>query len=142
MAMTPGRYTPEGADISQVNLALGLDRDGNGTMSFPNSFPSFLENNGSNNGAGGVQRQAPSPGPNAAANGGGAGINGMGVGLPMNAGQQADVNLVYQKLMELSDVLKDNREKTQGIVKGAEEIAVSELSVYHDFIWLAPHSAI
>lgn len=49
----------------------------------------------------------------------------MNVGMPMNAGQQMDVNLLYQKVVELSEVLKENREKTQGIVLGAEELAVS-----------------
>lgn len=52
-------------------------------------------------------------------------MNGMNVGVPMSAGQQMDVNMLYQKVVELSEVLKDNREKTQGIVAGAEELAVS-----------------
>ncbi|KAL6715411.1 hypothetical protein ACLMJK_006372 [Lecanora helva] len=52
-------------------------------------------------------------------NGNGNGMNGM----PMMAGQQMDVNLLYQKVMELSEVLKENREKTQGIVNGAEDLA-------------------
>ena len=42
----------------------------------------------------------------------------------MIAGQQMDVNFLFQKVMELSDVLRENREKTQGIVAGAEELAV------------------
>ena len=46
-------------------------------------------------------------------------------GLPMAAGQQADVNFLFQKLVELSEVLKENREKTAGIIAGAEELAVS-----------------
>ena len=45
-------------------------------------------------------------------------------GLPLIAGQQMDVNLLYQKVMELSEILRENREKTQGIVAGAEELAV------------------
>lgn len=57
------------------------------------------------------------------ANGNGNG-NGMN-GLPMIAGQQMDVNLLYQKVVELSEVLRENREKTQGIVNGAEDLAVS-----------------
>ena len=48
--------------------------------------------------------------------------NGSG-GLPMNAGQQMDVNMLYQKVIELSDVLRENRERTQAIVAGAEELA-------------------
>ena len=54
-------------------------------------------------------------------NGNGAGMNGM----PMIAGQQMDVNYLYQKVVELSEVLKDNREKTQAIIASAEELAVS-----------------
>lgn len=55
-------------------------------------------------------------------NGNGAGMNGM----PMIAGQQMDVNFLYQKVVELSEVLKDNREKTQAIIASAEELAVSK----------------
>ncbi len=43
----------------------------------------------------------------------------------MIAGQQMDVNFLYQKVVELSEVLKDNREKTQAIIASAEELAVS-----------------
>lgn len=43
--------------------------------------------------------------------------------LTANRGQM-DINMLYQKLLELSDVLQDNREKTQGIVASAEEYAV------------------
>ena len=57
------------------------------------------------------------------ANGNGSAMNGM----PIMAGQQMDVNLLYQKVMELSEVLKENRDKTQGIVIGAEDLAVSLL---------------
>ena len=46
-------------------------------------------------------------------------------GMPMAAGQQADVNFLFQKLVELSEVLKDNRDKTAGIIAGAEELTVS-----------------
>ncbi|MCJ1381842.1 hypothetical protein MMC17_004954 [Xylographa soralifera] len=112
-----------------LNIALGLSRDGRGTMSLNatnGSFPSFLESPAGN---GPVQRQAPSPmqqgqqGGNNVVNGVGQAMNGMGVGMPANAGQQMDVNMVYQRLMELSEVLRDNRERTQGIVAGAEELA-------------------
>lgn len=59
-----------------------------------------------------------------ATNGAGAAANGMN-GMPSNAGQQMDINLVFQKVLELSEQLKENREKTQGIVASAEELAVS-----------------
>ena len=53
-------------------------------------------------------------------NGNGAGMNGM----PMMAGQQMDVNFLYQMVVELSEALKENREQTAGIIAGAEELAV------------------
>lgn len=68
---------------------------------------------------------APQPPLQVNGNGNGTGITGVNVGIPMNAGQQMDVNMLYQKVMELSEVLRENREKTQGIVAGAEELAVS-----------------
>lgn len=85
------------------------------------------------NNIGGVPRLAPSPiaqqpQHQVNTNGNGVGMNGMNVGLPMNAGQQMDVNMLYQKVLELSEVLKDNREKTQGIVTGAEELAVGDVN--------------
>ena len=74
-------------------------------------------------------------------NGNGAGMNGMNVGMPMSAGQQMDVNLLYQKVVELSEVLKENREKTAGIVAGAEELAVSTLIHYYKIITFQIHIA-
>lgn len=46
-------------------------------------------------------------------------------GMPMIAGQQMDVNFLYQMVVELSEALKANREETAGIIAGAEELAVS-----------------
>lgn len=103
-------------------------------------FPSFLDNN-SHNSNNSSARSAPSPMANSqqqqpqlsngGSNGVGAGMNGTGMGgggggglLPMNAGAQMDVNLLYQKVLELSELLRENRERTQGIVRGAEELAV------------------
>ena len=57
-------------------------------------------------------------------------MNGMNVGMPMNAGSQMDYNLLYQKVMELAQVLQENREQTKGIVASAEELAVS----YHFYL--------
>ncbi|MCJ1306826.1 hypothetical protein MMC25_000469 [Agyrium rufum] len=65
-------------------------------------------NGGLMNGAGG-----PGGGPGGVANG----------PTNINAGQQMDVNLIYQRLAELGDVLRDNRKRTDGIVNGAEELA-------------------
>ena len=54
------------------------------------------------------------------------GLNGPGggPGLPMNAGQQMDVNMLYQRVLELSDILQENRQRTRGIIQGAENLAV------------------
>lgn len=52
-------------------------------------------------------------------------------GVPMIAGQQMDVNFLYQKVCELSEVLKENRERTQGIISSAEELAVSTHTQLH-----------
>lgn len=84
-----------------------------------NIFPSFLD--GSNPNSGG--RLNPSPmaqQQNANGNGNGNGMNGM----PMIAGQQMDVNFLYQKVVELSELLRENRERTQAIINGAEDLAV------------------
>ncbi|KAL8751022.1 MAG: hypothetical protein Q9184_006209 [Pyrenodesmia sp. 2 TL-2023] len=75
-----------------------------------NAFPSFLDNN------------ARGP-PSQQVNGNGGPMNGMNLSMPMNAGHQMDVNMLYQKVLELSEVLKENREQTQGIIAGAEELA-------------------
>ena len=90
-------------------------------------FPSFLDTSSNSNSS--VSRLAPSPitqqqQQQVNANGNGAAMN----GLPMIAGQQMDVNFLYQKVVELSEVLKENREKTQAIISSAEELAVSVCS--------------
>lgn len=67
--------------------------------------------------------------------GAGGGGNGMGNnnnnmmmnGLPMNAGHQMDLNNLYDMVVEFSDILKNNREMTRGIVQSAEEIMVCHM---------------
>ncbi|OJJ49901.1 hypothetical protein ASPZODRAFT_139247 [Penicilliopsis zonata CBS 506.65] len=55
------------------------------------------------------------------ANGGGmAGVNVSG--MPMNAGHQMDLNHLYEMVLDLSEVLKNNREVTKSIVSSAEDI--------------------
>ena len=91
-------------------------------------FPSFLDNNPNSSNANNA-RLAPSPiansqqPSNGTTNGVGGGMNGAGM-LPMNAGAQMDVNLLYQRVLELSEQLRENREETQGILRGAKELAV------------------
>lgn len=125
-------------DLTTINSALSSDPNAQSMMALNNnstpnnaSYSSFLESPGAgnSNSLSGNSRLGASPGvpqsPHPSnANGNGVGLNGINVGLHMNAGQQMDVNMLYQKVMELSDVLKENRDKTQGIVAGAEELAV------------------
>ncbi len=98
------------------------------TLASMNNFGNmFAENSANQNNMAGAPRLAPSPmqAQQVQTNGNGAGMNGMNVGMPMSAGQQMDVNMLMQKVLELSEVLKENREKTAGIIAGAEELAVS-----------------
>ena len=113
-----------------INLTLAFDPNAQAAiMANSNIFPPFLDTTSNSNSTGNVPRLAPSPIAQQQQqqqqqinnNGNGAGMNGM----PMIAGQQMDVNLLFQKVTELSELLKENREKTQGIVTGAEELAVS-----------------
>jgi hypothetical protein len=72
-------------------------------------------------------RQTPSPALSHASSTtqiGGGGMGGMG-GMPMNAGHQMDLHHLYEMVVELSDVLKNNRDVTKNIVANAEEIMVS-----------------
>ncbi|KAE8554410.1 hypothetical protein EYB25_002949 [Talaromyces marneffei] len=85
-----------------------------------------------------MSRQSMSPSPsqmNGNGGGGGGGAGGVGNsmgnnnsnnmmmnGLPMNAGHQMDLNNLYDMVVEFSDILKNNREMTRGIVQSAEEI--------------------
>lgn len=99
-------------------------------MSSSNMFPAFLENSPSSNNLASLPRQAPSPiaqhPVNQQANGAGVnGVNGMSVGLPMNAGHQMDLNVLFDQVEDLSQLLKENRERTQAIIASAEELAVS-----------------
>ena len=105
-----------------IRATLNFNLNAQATMA--NNFPSFLDSSPGTGSSGNASRLAPSPVAQQQQqnnNGNGAGINGM----PMAAGQQADVNFLFQKLVELSEVLKENREKTAGIIAGAEELAVS-----------------
>ena len=73
-----------------------------------------------------MQRQNSSPAPQQVNGGGaGAGMAAMNVGMPMNTGQQMDLNHVWNLVEGLSAQLKENREKTNAIIRAAKDIAVS-----------------
>ena len=108
----------------QGHLQAALDYNLQAQAIMTNNFPSFLDTSPTTGTSNSVPRLAPSPITQQQQqmnnNGNGGGMN----GIPMAAGQQADVNFLFQKLVELSEVLKDNREKTAGIIASAEELAV------------------
>lgn len=117
-------------DLQDLILALQTALDFNDRVleDMTNTFPSFLDSSPGTGSSNSVPRIAPSPIAQQQQqqqqinnNGNGAGMN----GIPIAAGQQADVNFLFQKVLELSEVLKENREKTAGIIAGAEELAVS-----------------
>lgn len=102
-------------------------------MTTNNLFPSFLDTTSSTNNQniiGNVPRLAPSPlngSQQVQSNPNGNNISAIH-GLPMAAGTQMDVNYLFQKVVELSEVLKENREKTESIVGAAEQLAVCGLN--------------
>ncbi|KAI7973556.1 hypothetical protein EIK77_004162 [Talaromyces pinophilus] len=109
-AAAMGNYMDNSPNV--VNMA---------NMSRQSMSPSPSQMNGSGGGGGGGGGGAV----------GGGGGNGMGNnnnmmmnGLPMNAGHQMDLNNLYDMVVEFSDILKNNREMTRGIVQSAEEIMV------------------
>ncbi len=128
-------------DCAPINVGLALDLSALSSMALNNNnpppnniHPNFLEspvagNNTTNNVMPRLIASPLSQQPQHQINnnGNGIGMNGLNMGLSMNAGHQMDVNMLYRKVVELSEVLKENREKTQGIISGAEELAVSAL---------------
>lgn len=115
-------------DLNAVNEA--LIKFQKMSVNNPNMFPAFMDNSPSSTNLAGLPRQPPSPiaqhQVNPQVNGAGMnGMNGMNVALPMNAGHQMDLNVLFNQVEELSQLLKENREKTQAIIATAEELAVS-----------------
>lgn len=95
-------------------------------------FTNFLDNSNNNPPSMNMSRQGtPSSSGQQQVNGASA-LPGMGMGMnmPMNAGHQMDVNNLYEMVLELSDVLKNNRDMTKGIINSAEEIMVSVIEVF------------
>lgn len=94
-----------------------------------NMFPNFLDNSSNTSSSfSALPRQAPSPSPQQQANQvNGNGVGGMNVAVPMHAGQQMDMNYLYNLVCEYSEILKHNREQTAAIVKAAEEVMVSQI---------------
>ncbi|KAG2415260.1 hypothetical protein HFD88_006451 [Aspergillus terreus] len=87
-------------------------------------FSNIVENlPASSNMANPPRQSLPPAMPHTSAQVNGAGMAGMNAGMPMNAGHQMDLHHLYDMVLELSDVLKNNREMTNSIVATAEEMS-------------------
>ncbi|RAH39997.1 uncharacterized protein BO95DRAFT_486559 [Aspergillus brunneoviolaceus CBS 621.78] len=88
-----------------------------------NMYAGYVDNTGGGPNMSNVPRQSMSPAmPHTPSQVNGAGMPGMNGGMPINAGQQMDLHHLYDMVLELSEVLKNNRETTKSIVNSAEEI--------------------
>ncbi|PYH48437.1 uncharacterized protein BP01DRAFT_389061 [Aspergillus saccharolyticus JOP 1030-1] len=88
-----------------------------------NVFAGYVDNTGGGPNMSNAPRQSMSPAmSHAPGQVNGAGMPGMNGGMPINAGQQMDLHHLYDMVLELSEVLKNNRETTKSIVNSAEEI--------------------
>ncbi|EYE92407.1 uncharacterized protein EURHEDRAFT_380208 [Aspergillus ruber CBS 135680] len=108
--------------FEQLNQAFESANMSLNSGSSPSSgmFSGYVENP-SNVGNG--PRQSVSGGmPHAAGQVNGGAMPGMNGGLPMNAGHQMDLQQLYDMVLELSDVLKNNRDMTKNIVTSAEDL--------------------
>ncbi|KAJ5793832.1 hypothetical protein N7457_000431 [Penicillium paradoxum] len=137
---SPRSFTPDDPQLEELNRAFAdanvsmntntASMASNGTG--PGNFSGYVENPGGQmNMANIPPRQTPSPSPShpsvtSQINGGGMGA--IGAGHPMNAGHQMDLHHLYEMVVELSDVLKNNRDVTKNIVANAEEIVKNGIS--------------
>lgn len=110
--------------LSELNEAfasasMSMNSGSGMTGSSPGSgmFSGYVDNN--------ISRQSmPSPVPHASGQVNGGAMPGMNAGVPMNAGHQMDLQHLYDMVLELSDVLKNNRDMTKSIVSSAEDLMV------------------
>ncbi|RJE22417.1 hypothetical protein PHISCL_05237 [Aspergillus sclerotialis] len=85
-------------------------------------FSSYADNQANSSVPSTPRQSMSSPMPHTPGQMNGGGMPGMNGGMPMNAGHQMDLRHVYDMVLELSEVLKNNREVTKSIVNSAEEI--------------------
>ncbi|KAI3299418.1 hypothetical protein DTO002I6_1645 [Penicillium roqueforti] len=131
---TPKSFTPDDPQLEELNRAFAdadvsmntntssMATNGNGN----GNFSGYVENSSSAMSISNMPpRQTPSPSPSHTSVSGqinGGGMGAMGAAIPMNAGHQMDLHHLYEMVVELSDVLKNNRDVTKNIVANAEEI--------------------
>ena len=128
------------ADMSMNSGAGGM---AGGNNPGPGMFANYTDNSPTPN-MGSIPRQSPSPAyphPAPQVNGGGPGAGGMGAAMnasmSMNAGHQMDLHHLYEMVLELSEVLKNNREVTKSIVSSAEDIMVCSHPYNHVILQLS-----
>ncbi|KAJ5633895.1 hypothetical protein N7528_001737 [Penicillium herquei] len=119
-------YDPQLEDLNRAFAEADMSMNSGTGMSGnpgPGMFSGYAESTPGTPNMGNVSRPSMSPAlshPVNQVNGGGMAVmNGNG---PMNAGHQMDLHHLYDMVLELSDVLKNNREVTKNIVASAEEI--------------------
>lgn len=127
---------PNDPQLEELNRAFALAdmsmNNGPGMSGNPPSgmFSGYVDGPPSTPNTSNVPRQPVSPAishQNSQSNGGGmAAMNGP---IPLNAGHQMDLHHLYDMVLELSDVLKNNREVTKNIVTSAEEIMVRYIAL-------------
>ena len=117
MSLNGGGLGGNGLGNSTGGMYSGFDGNGSGLANLRNQPMSpSLSHTSQVNGVGG--------------GGGGVGGGGVpGLGMPMNAGQQMDLNHLYEIILELSDVLRNNRDMTKNIVTSAEDLMVGTFSL-------------
>ncbi|KAI9729446.1 MAG: hypothetical protein M1834_006827 [Cirrosporium novae-zelandiae] len=119
--VVPKSYTDE-----ETEETLRPWREQMSRMSGGNAFPSFLDTSQSSNNLAGMPRQSPSVVSSQAAqmNGLAALTGGMSLGMPMNAGQASDMQIVYNMVGELSELLKKSRDKTANVMRLYQDLRV------------------
>jgi hypothetical protein len=133
--------TPELQELNEAFSRSVMSLNNGGGMPNNNSaaglYTSFMENS-PNPALPSLPRQSPSSSPQhslSQVNGGG-GMAPVNVGMPMNAGHQMDLNHLYEMVVELSEVLKNNRDMTRNIISSAEEIMVCCIRFHQMYLFL------
>ncbi|KAJ5291644.1 hypothetical protein N7478_000895 [Penicillium angulare] len=123
-------YDPQLEELNRAFAEADMSMNsGTGMSGNPGSgmlFSGYVDNSPGTPNMGSVPRQPvqslPPAIPHPANQMNGTGMAAMNGNGPMNAGHQMDLHHLYDMVLELSEVLKNNREVTKNIVTSAEEI--------------------
>ncbi|KAL2871763.1 uncharacterized protein BJX67DRAFT_86570 [Aspergillus lucknowensis] len=125
-ALTPNTKEFE-SQLEELNRAFDaatMSMNSSGSNAGSSMFSNYTENSaaGPSNMPGVPRQPMPSPIATPPPQVNGTGMAGMNGGVPMNAGHQMDLRHLFDMVLELSEVLKTNREMTKSIVSSAEDI--------------------